>query len=93
MCIFMGDVLPASCKKKRCNITKTLIIKGRIKCSAKNRDNVALLTLKPPQTQKTNFCPIIGIVAIKFVITEAPQKDICPQGKTYPKKATPIEKR
>jgi len=29
---------------------------------------------------------------IKFVITVAPQKDICPQGKTYPTKAVPISK-
>jgi len=27
---------------------------------------------------------------IKFVITVAPQKDICPHGKTYPKKEVPI---
>jgi hypothetical protein len=26
----------------------------------------------------------------RFVITVAPQKDICPQGKTYPMKAAPI---
>jgi hypothetical protein len=26
----------------------------------------------------------------KFVITVAPQKLICPQGRTYPKKAVPI---
>jgi hypothetical protein len=28
-----------------------------------------------------------GIAEIKFVITVAPQKDICPHGKTYPIKA------
>lgn len=44
----------------------------------------------PPHTQLTISCPIKGIVEIKFVITVAPQKDICPQGKTYPKKAVPI---
>lgn len=26
-----------------------------------------------------------------LVITVAPQKDICPQGSTYPRKAAPIE--
>jgi hypothetical protein len=31
-----------------------------------------------------------GIADTKFVITVAPQKDICPQGKTYPIKAVPI---
>lgn len=28
---------------------------------------------------------------IKFVITVAPQKDICPHGSTYPRKAVIIE--
>jgi hypothetical protein len=28
-----------------------------------------------------------------LVITVAPQKDICPQGRTYPIKAAPITKR
>lgn len=27
---------------------------------------------------------------MRLVITDAPQKDICPQGNTYPKKAVPI---
>jgi len=31
-----------------------------------------------------------GIAENKFVITVAPQKDICPQGKTYPKNAVAI---
>jgi len=26
----------------------------------------------------------------RLVITVAPQKDICPQGRTYPRKAVPI---
>jgi hypothetical protein len=29
----------------------------------------------------------------RFVITVAPQKDIWPQGRTYPKKAVPIRRR
>ena len=33
-----------------------------------------------------------GIAETRFVITVAPQKDIWPQGKTYPKKAAPITK-
>jgi len=28
----------------------------------------------------------------RLVITVAPQKDICPQGRTYPRKAVPITK-
>ena len=31
-----------------------------------------------------------GIADTKLVITVAPQKDICPQGKTYPRNAAPI---
>ena len=34
--------------------------------------------------------PIIGNAENKFVITVAPQKLICPQGKTYPRKAVAI---
>jgi hypothetical protein len=34
----------------------------------------------------------MGIAEIKLVITVAPQKDICPQGNTYPIKAVPINK-
>jgi len=33
---------------------------------------------------------MIGIAEARFVITVAPQKDIWPHGKTYPKKAVPI---
>jgi len=32
-----------------------------------------------------------GIADTKLVITVAPQKDICPQGRTYPTKAVIIE--
>ena len=54
---------------------------------------MAELTEKPPQTQKTSFVPKTGTAEIKLVITVAPHKDICPQGRTYPKKATPIRRR
>ena len=40
--------------------------------------------MPPPQT---------GMAETKFVITVAPQNLICPQGKTYPRKAVPIESR
>jgi hypothetical protein len=49
-----------------------------------------LSTLKPPQSQYTIESPIIGIAEARFVITVAPQKDICPHGSTYPKKAVII---
>lgn len=35
-------------------------------------------------------CPIQGIALIRLVITVAPQRDICPYGKTYPKNAITI---
>jgi hypothetical protein len=31
--------------------------------------------------------PIYGIADRRFVITVAPQNDICPHGRTYPRKA------
>jgi len=46
--------------------------------------------LESPQIQITRPSPIIGIEPNIPVITVAPQKLICPQGKTYPKKATAI---
>jgi len=33
----------------------------------------------------------MGIVVTKLVMTVAPQKDICPHGKTYPKNAVIIK--
>jgi len=51
---------------------------------------VALSTAKPPQIHCTSICPIYGTVDNRFVITVAAQKDICPQGSTYPKKAVII---
>jgi hypothetical protein len=68
-----------------------MIINGKIKCREKNRFKVALLIENPPQIHITIIFPIYGIVEIKFVITVAPQYDICPQGRTYPRKAVPIE--
>lgn len=58
-----------------------------MKWKTKNRFNVALSTENLPQIQQTNICPKYGIAESKFVITVAPQKDICPQGNTYPKNA------
>jgi hypothetical protein len=51
-----------------------------------------LSTLKPPHSNVTIFVPTIGKALNKFVITVAPQKLICPQGKTYPIKAVAIIK-
>lgn len=57
---------------------------------AKKRLRVACPTEKPPQSHWTIKSPIKGIADTRFVITVAPQNDICPQGKTYPIKAVPI---
>lgn len=48
----------------------------------KKKDKVALFKLNPPQTQYTILPPKTGMAEIKFVITVAPHKDICPQGRT-----------
>lgn len=52
---------------------------------------MGLPTANPPHNQNTISSPIHGIAENKFVITVAPQKDICPQGNTYPKKAVAIK--
>ena len=68
-----------------------IIINGRIKWREKNRFSVALLIENPPQIHITVILPMQGIVEIKLVITVAPQNDICPQGRTYPRNAVAIE--
>jgi len=55
---------------------------GKVKCNEKNLLIVAELTEKPPQTNSTNDFPNHGIALKRFVITVAPQSDICPNGKT-----------
>ena len=67
-----------------------MIAKGKIKCKLKNRVKVGCPTENLPQIHSTNEGPKYGIADIKFVITVAPQNDIWPQGKTYPKKAVAI---
>jgi len=65
-------------------------MKGRKKWKEKNRVNVALSIEYPPHSHWTKLIPKYGIADKRFVITVAPQKDICPQGNTYPIKAVPI---
>ena len=62
-----------------------------MKCKERNRIKVLLSTEKPPQIQNVIICPKYGIAEIRFVITVAPQNDICPQGRIYPKKAVAIK--
>lgn len=51
---------------------------------------VTPVTAKPPQIHSTKVLPQIGIAEKKLVITVAAQKLICPQGRTYPRKAVAI---
>jgi hypothetical protein len=51
---------------------------------------VAFPTENPPHNHSTIELPTKGIAEKRFVITVAPQKLICPQGKTYPIKAVAI---
>jgi len=51
---------------------------------------VALSIANPPQIHWTVIDPTYGIADNRLVITVAPQKDICPHGRTYPMKAVAI---
>ena len=81
---------PEMCRKNKWIPLRAAIKNGRIKCNVKNRVNEALPIANPPQSQNTMSEPINGTAENKLVITVAPQKDICPQGSTYPKKAVAI---
>jgi len=83
---------PVSCRNNKWVALKAARIKGRRKCKVKNRVRVAFLTENPPHSQYTSSCPTKGTAEAKLVITVAPQKDICPQGRTYPKNAVPIKR-
>jgi len=63
---------------------------GNIKCKEKNRIRVGLSTANPPHIHWTRFSPMYGTAENRLVITVAPQNDICPHGKTYPKNAVAI---
>jgi hypothetical protein len=76
--------LTYSCSKCKCKTISPRIIIGSRKCSEKNRPRHAPPNENPPQTMITISSPI-GRTLTKLVITVAPQKDICPQGNTYPK--------
>ena len=49
-------------------------------------------TANPPHIQFTTSVPMLGRAENRLVITVAPQKDICPHGRTYPKNAVAIVK-
>jgi hypothetical protein len=68
-------------------ITSAAIAIGVMKCREKNRFKVGWETEKFPHNHWTRSLPIIGIAENKLVITVAPQNDIWPHGRTYPRKA------
>jgi hypothetical protein len=61
-----------------------------MKWREKNRFRVGCETDGPPQIQIVRSFPIKGIAVTTPVITVAPQSDICPHGRTYPKKPVAI---
>lgn len=78
----VGLLEPVSWRNKRWTIARAAMINGRMKWNAKNRVRVALSTEKPPQIHSTRVVPMYGMADKRFVITVAPQKDICPHGST-----------
>jgi len=78
----IGFVEPFICNTVKCNNERTIKINGNKKWITKNLFSVGLSTLKPPHNQLTIYLPIIGKAPSIFVITVAPHKLICPQGKT-----------
>ena len=71
-------------------IINTIINIGSRKCREKNRFNVGWDTAGPPQIHVTRSSPTNGIADRTPVITVAPQNDIWPHGRTYPRKAVAI---
>jgi len=82
--------LPVVCKNIKWIALIAATTNGIIKWSEKNRVSVGLPTANPPHIQTTNSLPTYGMAENKFVITVAPQNDIWPQGRTYPKNAAAI---
>ena len=72
--------------------TIAAIANGSRKCSAKNRVSVAFSTANPPQTLCTTSFPTCRMADRSFVITVAPQNDICPHGSRYPINAVAMVK-
>lgn len=88
-----GLLDPVSWMKRRWISVIAAMMNGSRKWKAKNRVRVALSTEKPPQIHWTRVFPMYGTAERRFVMTVAPQKDICPQGRTYPTKAVIMTRR
>lgn len=83
---------PVLCSIIRCTRTIITIVIGVITCSEKNRVRVGWETEKFPHNHSTMIFPTEGITETRFVITVAPQNDICPHGRTYPRNAVAIRR-
>jgi len=78
VCEPMGLEEPVWCRNIRCSIAIARIPKGKRKCKEKNRVRVGCDTEKFPHIHSTNVFPRYGRAEKMFVITVAPQNDICP---------------
>ena len=83
---------PLTCRAIRWMMIIAEIIIGTKKCNEKNRFRVGCETEKFPHIHSTSLLPTMGMAEKMFVITVAPQNDICPHGRTYPRKAVAITK-
>jgi hypothetical protein len=83
----VGFEEPVSWRAIRWMITRLAMSIGVMKCREKNRFKVGWDTEKFPHSHCTRSPPTRGIAENRLVITVAPQNDICPQGRTYPRKA------
>lgn len=86
----LGLFDPVIWSEAKCIMIIAIRMKGIKKCKVKNRFNVALLIENPPHNHSTICFPTYGTAETRLVITVAPQKDICPQGRTYPRNAIAI---
>jgi hypothetical protein len=88
--LLVCDEDPLLWRRVRCSMIMMVAESGARKWSEKNRLRVGCETENLPHIHFTLFCPMYGMAEKMLVITVAPQNDICPHGRTYPKKAEAI---
>jgi hypothetical protein len=81
---------PVVCRIAKCAIIRINVKRGTKKWREKNRVRVGCDTEKFPHIHFTIVGPITGTAEKMLVITVAPQRDICPHGRTYPRNAAII---
>ena len=77
-----GLLLAGICKAHVCKTTNPKIKESNQSCKLKNLFHVGLSTEYAPHNHVVILSPTSGIALNKLVITVAPQKLICPHGKT-----------